>query len=102
MGHQIIKQPNGLLAVFCNNTDSWVLADCTSEELLDYYEQRAADEARKRTQEILDHVEAGDPRRAYYQFAMTFEEANKEHNTRHPKAFRKGEFIGFPEGEDSE
>ncbi len=100
MGHQIIKQPNDLFAVFCNNTDSWIFADATSEELLDYYAERAAEEARKRTQEILNHVDAGEPRRAYYQFAMTFKEANAEHNRRHPKAFKKGEFIGFPDGDD--
>jgi hypothetical protein len=33
MTHQIIRQPDGLLAVFSPGVDDWVIADATPEEL---------------------------------------------------------------------
>ena len=77
MGHQIIKQPGkDTYAVFSSVVDSWILYDATREDLLDYYAEKAAEDARRRSQE-LDLVEE-DPRKAYCQFTMTFEEANAE------------------------
>ena|SRR5215472_14933325 len=78
MGHQIIKQPDGKLAVFSSFTDTWILFDASPEELLDYYAERAAAEARKQTQVTLDLVLSGQQTRAYYQFTMSFDEANRE------------------------
>jgi hypothetical protein len=77
MGHQIIRQPDGMLAVFSSVTDTWILYNASPEELEDYYAEQAAEDARRRTREILAHVLAGEPRKAYYQFAMTFEEADR-------------------------
>lgn len=79
MGHQIIKQPDGNLAVWSTGTDSWILYDATRQELLDYYAERAAKRARDDTAQLIDAVEAGRPEEAYYQFAMSFEEANQQH-----------------------
>jgi hypothetical protein len=76
MGHQIIRQPDGLLAVFSSFSDTWIIEDASPEEILDYYAERAAEDARRSTQRTLDAVLAGGPREAYYQFAMTFGEAN--------------------------
>lgn len=97
MGHQVIKQPNGQFAVFDSGGDEWIFADATEEELLEYYEQRAAERARKDTMRILEAVKADEPHRVYYQFAMTFKEANREHNSHLPKVFKQGEFVGFPD-----
>jgi len=47
MGHQIIKQPDGKLAVYSSGVDAWVVVDASPEELLDYYAKRAADDARR-------------------------------------------------------
>jgi len=95
MGHQIIKQPDGLLAVFDSVTDSWIFADATEKELLKYYEKRAAKQARKETLRVLEAVQADEPHRVYYQFTKTFKEANNKHNSNHPKVFKKGKFVGF-------
>jgi hypothetical protein len=43
---QIIKQPDGLLAVFSSFSDSWRAWDATPEELIEFYAREAADEAR--------------------------------------------------------
>lgn len=79
MGHQIIKQPDGLLAVWSTGTDSWILYDGTPEEIVEYYAERAAEDARRSARATVDAVLAGEPERRYYQFTMTFEEANREH-----------------------
>jgi hypothetical protein len=77
MGHQIIRQPDGKLAVFSSTTDTWILTDASPEELEDYYAERAAEDARRSARKTLGHVLAGEPRKAYYQFAMTFTEADE-------------------------
>ena len=77
MGHQIIKQPDGLYAVFSSFTDTWIMSGATREELLDYYAGKAAEDARRGAANTIDLVDEN-PRRVYYQFTMTFEEANAE------------------------
>jgi hypothetical protein len=76
MGHQVIKQPDGLYAVFSSVVDSWILYDCTRQDVIDYYVKQAAKDAKRNTARILDAIEE-DPREAYYQFTMSFEEANR-------------------------
>jgi hypothetical protein len=75
VGHQIIKQPNGAYAVFSSYNDTWLLADATREDLVEYYVKKAADEARRNVERTIDLVDSN-PRKAYFQFTMTFEEAN--------------------------
>jgi hypothetical protein len=89
MGHQIIKQPDGLYAVFSSVVDSWILYDATREDLIGYYAEKAYEDAKRYredaeryredaergTARLLDAIEEN-PRKAYCQFTMTFEEAN--------------------------
>ena len=76
MGHQVIRQPDGQLAVFSTVVDSWILFDATPEEILDWYAEDAAARSRESTARVLAAVAAGDPGAVYYQFAMTFQEAD--------------------------
>jgi Mrp family chromosome partitioning ATPase len=76
MGHQIIKCPDGTLAVFSSVTDTWVMFSASPQELEDHYAQKAADDARENTRRIVGHVLADEPVKVYYQFAMSFSEAN--------------------------
>src|ERR1017187_6678674 len=78
MGHQIIRQPDGLLAVFSSGVDAWIRKDETPEGISDYYAERAARDARRSAEETISHVLAGEPDKAYCQFAMTFDEANQD------------------------
>lgn len=83
MGHQIIQQPNGMLCVFSTNTDSIILADATPDQLADYYAQRAAEDARRETNRVIEAVLAGKPEKIYTrQFVMTYDEAVREHRAR--------------------
>jgi hypothetical protein len=77
VGHQIIKEPGkDTYAVFSSFTDTWILWNATREELIGFYVQRATDRERRLTAATLDLVDE-DPRKAYFQFAMEFEEANQ-------------------------
>jgi hypothetical protein len=75
MGHQIIKQPDGRYAIFSSVVDSWIVYDATRQDVIDYYVKKAAKEAKRDAKRTLDLIEE-DPCKAYYQFAMTFAEAN--------------------------
>jgi len=75
MGQQIIRQPDGLYAIFSSVVDSWIVYDATRQDVIDYFAEQAAEDARRSAARILDLVDE-DPRKAYYQFTMTFEEAN--------------------------
>lgn len=75
MGQQIIKQPDGKLAVFSTNVDAFIVVDATSDEIIEWRAEEAAEQARERTRTELAHVLADNPHKAYYQFALTWEEA---------------------------
>lgn len=78
MGHQIVKQPDGRLAIFSDGNDGgcWIRWDMTVVEVGDYYAGRAADSAREsalRTARLVSQDKASE---AYYQFTETFDKLN--------------------------
>jgi hypothetical protein len=75
MGNQIIKQPDGHYAIFSTITNTIHFWDATADEIVEYFAEQAAKRAREDTRRVLDHVAAGEPRKAYFQFAMTWDEA---------------------------
>lgn len=92
MGHQIIKQPNGLLGIFSDSVDygAWLRWDMTPKQVKKYYARRAAKEAKESVGRVLEHVLADEPREAYYQFAYTFAEANAHAKLYHPNEGPEG------------
>jgi hypothetical protein len=82
VGQQIIQQPDGKLAVFSSVTDTFIVVDAAPDEIVEWRAEEAAERARETTRRELDKVLAGDSRGAYFQFAMTWEEAaelDREH-----------------------
>ncbi|QBJ94516.1 hypothetical protein D0Z67_29555 (plasmid) [Streptomyces seoulensis] len=77
MGHQIIKQPDGRLAVFSSVVDAFVVMDATPEELVEWYAQEAAQDARDRTQRLLDKLHSEGAQFVYGRRALTWEEASR-------------------------
>jgi hypothetical protein len=73
MGRSVIKQPDGLYAVFSSGTDRWVAVNLTREEYVEWRAEQAAREAREDAARLLDDVDAGLVYSGY-----TFEEANAE------------------------
>lgn len=76
MGQQIVKQPNGLYAIWSSVVDSFTLYDATRGEII---EELVSDETRRIT-EMVDRVIAdlnanGSP---YFQFKKSFDECVSE------------------------
>lgn len=74
MGRQVIKQPDGLYAVFSTGTDRWVAYDLTREQYIERRAEQAAAEARTDAVRLLDEVDRGEVSPLGYAFA----EANAE------------------------
>ncbi len=85
MGLQIIKQPDGLLAIRSSESDTLIAWDATRDEVLEVFAERAAQRARdevERAGRVADFVLNDEPRKAYYQFAVPWEQAvadDREH-----------------------
>lgn len=74
MGEQIVRQPDGKLAVFSSITDTIVVYDATGDELIERAMNRAAQDAARDTRRQIEAVEAGTPQKVYFQFARTWDE----------------------------
>jgi hypothetical protein len=78
VGWQVIKQPDGLFGVFSSYVDGWAAVDCTADEVEELFaEEMGRDTARRLrdVRRVIALVDDGEARKAYYQFAMTFDEA---------------------------
>ena len=73
MGHQIIKQPNGLYAMWSSIVDDFVMIDCTPEDIIDELAGREKERIVDRVSQVLSALEEG--KKPYYQFTKTFDEA---------------------------
>lgn len=71
MGRHVIKQPDGLYAVFSSGVDRWVAVNLTRDQYIEWRVKQAAREARVDAGRLLDDVNAGLVYSGY-----TFEEAN--------------------------
>lgn len=84
MGYQIIRQPGEeeTFAILCSYTDTIIVWDASEAEIVEWFVDLAAERARVDAQRTIDHVKAGEPRRAYFQFTKTWERAleiDREH-----------------------
>jgi hypothetical protein len=77
VGYQVIKQPGEpeLYAVFSSFSDSWIRWNHTKDDVIGWMVERAAADARKSAERLFEAL-AESPVHAYYQFAMSFDEAN--------------------------
>ncbi|MEU4578958.1 hypothetical protein [Nonomuraea sp. NPDC023979] len=89
MGNQIIRQPSGKYAIFSTYTDTIIVWHATEDEIVEYYAEEAAERARETARRLIGHVAAGEPRKAYHQFAMTWEEALAEDRKHHGDAWKE-------------
>lgn len=89
MVQQIIKQPNGLFAVFSFVVDAFVVFEATPQEIEAYFIEEAAGDLRKRVREKISALERGE--KPYYQFTMTWKQALREHLKNFPDADENSE-----------
>ena len=71
MGRCVIRQPDGLYAVFSTGTDRWIATDMTRDQYIEWRVKRAAQEARVDAARLLDDLDAG-----LIDSGYTFGEAN--------------------------
>jgi hypothetical protein len=94
MGQQIIKQPDGRFTVFCSITDTIAVYDATAADVVEYFAEQARRNAVEAARRLVSLVDAGKPREAYHQFAMTWDEALQKDREHDGEAWT--EFEGRP------
>jgi hypothetical protein len=80
MGWQVIKQPDGRFGVFSSIVDDWVAADCTADEAEELFAEEMGRDMAQRLRDVrrkIALVDAGEARKAYHQFAMTYAQAEE-------------------------
>ena len=82
VGHQIITQPDGLLAVWSSTVDAITIIDATDEELIEHRAAQAAERARRDTRDAIA-IARQHGTSAPRPFGMTWAEALAEHAERH-------------------
>lgn len=98
MGNQIIKQPDGRYAVFSTSTETITVYDATEDELVEMFAEEAAERARRSVRDTIAKVNS-DPRDAYFQFTMTWEEALRDDRKHGGDAWKDFDADGLPAGE---
>lgn len=94
MGYQVIKQPDDQFAIFSSHTDTIIMWDSTRDEVVDWFVEIEAKRARENAERIVGLVADGEPRRAYFQFTMSWDEALRQDRERGGEAWR--EFVPQP------
>ena len=82
MGQQIIKQPDGLYALFSSSVDDFVVLNATPQEIIDDWVEQERERLTKRVGEIVAELERGG--KPYHQFTMTWDEAKAHIAMMHP------------------
>lgn len=57
MGKCVVRQPNGLYAVFSSIVDDFVVLDCTPAEVVSYFQNEARRQARKDAREAIQRAD---------------------------------------------
>lgn len=83
MSRQIIKKPDGKYAIWSTIVDDFIIDDTSKKELKNFLFVEMVKRHKKELNEILKHIDAGEPQKVYYQFAMTYDEAVKTRNEIH-------------------
>ena len=73
MAQQIIKQPDGLLAIYDSAENAMILSDATPEMIVEYKVGLKREEITQSVHRVIDALDCG--KRPYYQFTMSYDEA---------------------------
>lgn len=73
MGRQIIKQPNGLYAVYSSNVDHFLIYDATPEDIIEDWVREAREDIERGVWSVVQDIERGG--KPYHQFTRSFDEA---------------------------
>lgn len=84
MGHQIIKQPDGLYAVWSTIIDDFILRDANTETLIEFMTREAITKLVDDVWRVIHALEKGG--KPYYQFTKTWETACQRRADVHGKS----------------
>ena len=72
MAHQIVKQPNGLYAIWSTIVDSFVLIDATPDEIIEDWTASERERLKASVHKAVAALENGE--KPYHQFTKSFED----------------------------
>jgi hypothetical protein len=81
MSWQVVKQPDGRLAIWDTVPGDFIVAGMDAEECCDYFAEEVFRDLLARTHNFAKKVALvmdGTPEKAYHQFAMTWEQAQRQ------------------------
>lgn len=79
MGYQVIKQPDGDLAIWSSYSDEFVMVDAQRSDVIDWFVEIATHDARRNAARVVDAVVADEPRKIYAQFAKSWKDVKKKY-----------------------
>ena len=79
MGSQIIRQPDGRLAIFSTVSESLVAVDLDDEQVVAWFIGEAVERAEHDARRMINRVRDPENRRPYHQFTLTYDEAVRMH-----------------------
>lgn len=82
MSHQIIKQPDGRYAIWSTIVDNFIVTNADRKQVIDYFVNREKEDLINRLNKDLNLIDANKSEKVYYQFALTYEEALAEINSK--------------------
>jgi hypothetical protein len=74
MGYQVVKQPDGKLAIFSSYSDTIVGWNADPDEIIQWFVDAAAEREREAITKLVEAVVNDESKRVYYQFAHTWDE----------------------------
>lgn len=79
MGYQVIKQPDGDLAIWSSYSDKFVMVDANEEDVVNYFVELATTEATINAQRVVNAVLEDQPRKIYAQFTLSWKDVKKKY-----------------------
>lgn len=81
MSNQIIKQPNGLYAIFSSVVDGFTYWNMTRQDIIDLWVEEQRQHLTESVNKFCDALDAS--KNVYHQFQWSWDEALSEHERRH-------------------
>lgn len=98
MARQIIKQPDGLYAIWSTVVDDFIFVNGTREDIVEFYVEEAVKAAEQGINVTIDKLDKGE--NPYYQFAYTFDECVRIIKSIHGKDAESLKYLGLGENEN--
>lgn len=81
MGDRIFRQPDGRYAVFSSVVDGFTMFNCTAENIVTYYVEKATIEAKRLAAQAIERADTA----SYFRLGpQSWEEGVQEHDRHHP------------------